>query len=557
MRGRLLTLTLATFSTLVASLGAQAPTASPEPRLREVARATGYGGNVRQVVISPSGSRMVSIGEEGDLLEWDLLARTLLRRIASHGRYVTAIALHPTEPWLVFCASPLGDFAGSVWRVALDTGAESELWPTYARDLQFAANGNTLVADFRDGDKWRREAFRSDSLATGPIPVTPPAVDREPPSSETSSRVQSQGTTIERLGPDPAQFDLADRLDSLIGRVTLAADGTMVASDQQGQLHVMGRTAADVATLSGHQGPVHELEFSADSCFLAMTGLGGARIVDIAGRTVEEFAGSCIVRRGPDGADFWRLTYHQLRRWNAVTRAESAPPVRWQEPQVAVLRPGSRTLLVQKELGAAQVSLWTQAPAAFPDGSWFANSNRHGARAVRWVGGAFQRLENESQGSLAVALLPIGDRGTLFLTARPLTTGTPGSGALRRYDTRGATREVATFDAHPRWLVPVGDGEHVFVGTGRTVHRVALDGLAVEDEMAFPKPILQMAAFGEERMLASTGDELLLLHHRTLARIKALQWPTGIAGIDVFAVAPDLRHVAIARGSDVRMLAID
>jgi hypothetical protein len=50
---------------------------------------------------------------------------------------------------------------------------------------------------------------------------------------------------------------------------------------------------------------------------------------------------------------------------------------------------------------------------------------------------------------------------------------------------------------------------------------------------------------------------LQLLAARNLEVLQTLSLPAELDGVDVFGLAPDRRHIAVARGADVRILAIE
>lgn len=532
------------------SLAAQAEL----PKMRELVRTRAYGGKFEQLFVSPDSRRLLTTGEEGDLILWDLPKRVPLRRVEPRGRFAIAVALHPTEPWAVFTASTGKDFTGAVFCVDFETGATRELWPRYARTLRFLGEGTALRAEFHDGHGWSMETFASPSLrgSDAPraidVPTEPTPLDPAPP------LIRPNLKTVTTQGAPQRTFDFSDRTEGKLGRCMIAPDGTPIAADSQGQLHVLGDKAADCVTLAGHLGPVHALAFSPDGCFLAISGLGAVRIVDRAGHEVAVFSGSRVVRPGPEGADFWILSPHRLERWNAATRAPCAEPLTWAEPRVRMLRSGSRTCYAEPGENWRR-SLHTLAPMAWlNEQDWVARTGALGDDPMLRVAGEWRPLGDAS--AVTDLLQPLAAGGALLMTLNRDPHGR-GRSTLRRYDSAGLAQQVALLSGASTWMALAGDDEHVFVGGGWSVFRLRIETLVQVDEVPRKPSILRMEPFGSGRLLASDGLSLHLLHNRTLAPLHTLVLPKDLDAIDTFTVARNLKHVAVSRGSDVRILVVE
>jgi hypothetical protein len=538
----------------LAPLGCDLAAQEVLPKLRELARTEAYGGRFEQLFVSPDSRRLLTTGEEGDLILWDLPKRVPLRRVEPKARYVIAVALHPTEPWAVFTASSGEALTGAVWRVDFDTGATRELWPRYARNLRFLATGTALRAEFREGHGWAVETFASPSLRGADTPLPIEAPPEASPTDPVPPIVRPILKTMTNQGPPQRTFDFSDRTEGMLGRCMIAPDGTPIAADSQGQLHVLGDKAADCVTLAGHLGPVHALAFSPDGCFLAISGLGAVRIVDRAGHEVANFRGSHVVRPGPEGADFWMLSPHRLERWNAATRATCAEPITWKEPRIRMLRSGSRTCFAEPGEKRHR-SLNTLAPMAWiNDQDWVVRTGPLGADPMLRIAGEWKPLGDAS--AVTDVLQPLAAGGALLMTLNHDPHGR-GRSALRRYDSAGNLQQVALLSGASTWMALAGDGKHVFVGGGWSVLRLNLETLVQVNEVPRKPSILRMEPFGADRMIATDGLSLQLLHNQTLAALHTLALPKDLDAIDTFTVAPNLRHVAVARGSDVRILVIE
>lgn len=128
--------------------------AQDPPMLVEQARFTNHGGEVERCLFSADSKRMLSLGrDECDLVWWDLPTGKPLTRIPPFGKNVSAIALHPDQPWAVVGICDGWD--GEVRFVDLATGAHRLLWPGYARSLAFDRTGKRLAAVMRFAPKRR------------------------------------------------------------------------------------------------------------------------------------------------------------------------------------------------------------------------------------------------------------------------------------------------------------------------------------------------------------------------------------------------------------------
>jgi hypothetical protein len=170
----------------------------------------------------------------------------------------------------------------------------------------------------------------------------------------------------------------------------------------------------------------------------------------------------------------------------------------------------------------------------------------------------FEALSTRGDGGEPVSFLSAPDGKVLCATGTDVlgkAIGEP-SCTVEARDREG--RSVAFWRCHstPVWLAIAGDV--VLVGTiDGTVHRLRGSDLGAIDAQTFRPPLLQLAAFDRDSLLATNGPSLQLLDATSLAVVQTLPLPADFDGIDAFALAPDRRHVALARGSEVRILAVE
>ncbi|MCU0862952.1 MAG: hypothetical protein MUC36_04090 [Planctomycetes bacterium] len=590
---------------LSAIVTAQAPAAI---ELREVARTTAFGGTVARIVVAADETRFLGVGEFGDILWWDLGRRELLRRFEPVARYITAVAIHPSGAWAAVAASAGDEGPHPLFAFDLANGDVRQILTGRVGHLAFSTSGEALGvlemrlsdghyqqrvatyvnATLRDGDavpprsrtEWERWAnlrvhFPGQGGDALGVPFGPRNGEFGAPcvSHRGVARGECKAALLRRLAPEPASWSLAPHLDTRLERAAITDAGTMLAADLQGQLFVQGSAAADFALRSSHRGETHALTFSPDGRFLAVQGLGAVRFVDLGGTEVRLLEGTHLVQPGADGADFWILGRKELCLWNASTGRELGERRRWQSPALPLLRTNERSpfrvrpfhargLALRGESLYGPCSEWTLHSFLVVDGQpWVSGSAGGGgdARPMRLVAGQqFEALSTRGDGGEPVSFLSAPEGKVLFATGTDVMREVMGepSCAVEAQDREG--RSVALWRCHsaPVWLALAGDV--VLVGTiDGTVHRLRGSDLGAIDAQTFTPPLLQLAAFDRDDLLATNGPSLQLLDATSLEVVQTLPLPAGFDGIDVFALAPDRRHVALARGSDVRILAIE
>lgn len=579
--------------------------AAPPIELREVARTVAMGGDIRRIVVAADETRFLTVGELGDILWWDLGKRELLRRVEPFGRYVSAVAIHPTEPWAVVAASSAGEAERAVFALDLANGDVRKILELEVDHLAFSPGGESLgvlelkllgerrfgmfeqrVLTFASQDlrgasgaepkgstvwePWSRKLvhFPTPDGQAVALPYGSGKSDQSGLGSSCQSyrgtaRGEGRWTRLQRFVPEPATYSLASQVDSWIELTAITDSGTLLAADYQGQLFVQGLAADDLTVRSGHRGEAHALTFSPDGKFVAVQGLGAVRFVGLDGREVAFLHGTHLVRPGPDGADFWILGRHELRLWNAKTNRVVGEPLRWPQPTLPLLRSNelwSRIALLGGPVYGPQ-NLWTLAAFVVVDGQPWAGSLAKGLRSAepvrRTANGQFERLPDAGDRGDAAAFLVASDGNVVSAAGRRADELIrASSGSVRIYARDGGAVALRRFQSAPLWLAVAGDV--VLLGTSDgVVHRLLGSDLEEIDRRTFTPRLRQLVAFDGERLLASSGPSLQLLAARNLEVLQPLPLPAELDGVDVFGLAPDRRHLAVARGADVRILAIE
>lgn len=571
--------------------------------LRDVGRTVALGGDVRRIVVAADETRFLTVGELADLLWWDLGKREVLRRFEPILRDIGAVAVHPTEPWAVVAASSAGEAERAVFALDLANGDVRKILELEVDHLAFSPGGESLgvlemkllgerrfgmfeqraltfaskdlrgasAAEPRASTAWepwsrKRAHFPTPDGQAEAVPYGPRNGDFGQPcqSHRGTARGHGKWTRLQRFVPEPATYSLASQVDNWIDLTAITDTGTLLAADAQGQLFVQGLAADDLTVRSGHRGEAHALTFSPDGKFVAVQGLGAVRFVGLDGREVGFLHGTHLVRPGTDGADFWILGRHELRLWNAKANRVVGEPQRWPQPTLPLLRRNElsrRPDLLGRPVYGPQ-NLWTLAPFVMVDGQPWAASSAKGLRSAepvrRTADGQFERLPDQGDlGEQAAFLIApdgnvvaaAGRRGNFEMFQKP-------HGTVRIYARDGSAVAVRRFQSAPLWLAVAGDV--VLLGTSAgDVHRLRGRDLEEIDRRTFSPPLRQLVAFDGDRLLVSSGPSLQLLGLRSLEVLQTLSLPADLDGVDVFGLAPDRRHLAVARGADVRILAIE
>lgn len=137
---------------LAATIGVAA-TLSVSETWESVRLSDGHTAAVRQAVFSPDGKRLVSCGEDHQVIVWDFARRERLATLTDHEDIVIGVAFSPDGKWL---ASASRDGAVIVWDAATLEKAFVLREPILdLRKLAFSTDGKFLVAMGTGGVSWR------------------------------------------------------------------------------------------------------------------------------------------------------------------------------------------------------------------------------------------------------------------------------------------------------------------------------------------------------------------------------------------------------------------
>jgi serine/threonine protein kinase len=133
----------------------------------------GHTAAVRRAVFSPDGTKLVSVGEDKQVIVWDFAKRERLATFTDHQDWVTTVAFSPNGKWFATASS---DGTVIVWDAA--RLAKAAVLPGrhgVVRTIAFAADGRTLVTPTDDDRKniwevgsWRKlREVRTDGFQQG------------------------------------------------------------------------------------------------------------------------------------------------------------------------------------------------------------------------------------------------------------------------------------------------------------------------------------------------------------------------------------------------------
>lgn len=374
---------------LAAPLAAQ----QPEP-LELVAQTQALGGEIQRCVFDSKGERMLTIGDRSDLVYWDLNAAKAVSRHELPTEFVTALALHPTEPW-AYVAITTGDFEGGSQHVLdLDSGQWRELGRRYVQAAAFDPAGDRLGVVVRGtaavdvevfaataldepimtrqvaGWAWQHTFFTADAaeivitdlrhansskghvripldggpLQTGEAAVVAFAADGQPipyggRRDKWSAASDGSGiawTSNKRVFHRPAgatadiEWDMRPYMDAWLQRLWVAPRGLVLVADVQDQLHLLGPEPGRRRLVAAHCGGVAGLTWSPDGKYLAIQSMGALRIVDRSGAVVVERVGTHGVVAGDSGSEFTLVDREGISRWNVAVGRQIGDTVKFQ-----------------------------------------------------------------------------------------------------------------------------------------------------------------------------------------------------------------------------------
>lgn len=572
-------------------------------RLTEVARAECRGGAFFGASIAADSTRMLTIGEGGVAILWDLVRAEERKRFAALDG-ATAVCMHPNDPWALVFA---GDRPPHAHRLDFGTGNYTKLWDEPVNRAAFDAAGARVAVVFTDPNRGSRLAVYPEAALRASRPPPPDFVrefPREWPdrvffhprddvvflgSHGTVLRVHFRGGTTTNANPELRGF-LADgtevvktrdrdcptatgmhwlagygqlqrggiecaawTIDAPYGTSALATDGTVVAPDERGLLHLLGPDPERRRSVRGQQGPALQLCFDASGRHLAVVGGCMLTLLDVANGTTTRVDGSFAVHASTSPGEFVVLdgrtlaTIRAADHWGrtpiATLPANTAATTFERTRDEAVVRPfqwiPKRRRLWLGDVGSSQ-------PACFMAG-------RFAALSLPFAADAYSQ-----QRGLALGAGRDGD--TLLATTTPrLWCGTGLDryrwwSTLRTFDNTGHLRRSLALPNVIDWMATSPSGATVAVPApdGRVAIYAADDLHPIHDVDLGYGPIVALQFVDERTALASNGVTLL---HVRIAAGAARAIPVALPGpITRLCLSPDRRLVAIACGSDVRVL---
>jgi hypothetical protein len=323
-------------------------------------------------------------------------------------------------------------------------------------------------------------------------------------------------------------------------------------------VRIAGAAHSDCVDAAVHAGPPQELSFTGDGNQLAIASLGAMQIVDVAGNEVIRLEGPHLVRPGAEADEFWVLTEHTMVRWSASRRARVGATVAWPGRSLRLVDDTAGTSPHLRPVLVRDGQPWTSEAARLPDGSFrkveFAlplpPTPPTGPEAYAFLGDPEHDVAFVAANDRAPPLLLTSVDGRSKFTASRAT--------LRRLGDAGATTHHVRFMDATRWLLLADDGTRAIVGLADgTVQSFATTDLTLLATGKVEPPLRHAIRFGPRHLLGTDGEKLLRLDATTFAVAGESPLPRGLSGIDRLASTADGRRVAIARGSEVRILQVE
>jgi WD40 repeat protein len=355
------------------------------------------GGTIVAASFNATGSRVLTAGEEGDLILWDAPAGRELHRYPAFATRAQVLRMHPRDPWALVITGRGKDRAVHV--LDLGSGRRRLLWQRDVCDVAFDSTGTKVAmlvddekkyplqellvyrdsallagdarADFSQSTRGARlvlfapepglvvlidryeghqrlsltfgYSYRSAGEILGFLPSGEPVLAdhdiREPMQVCGPWSAQWPRDELVRRGPVPCRWRLPDR-GTWHQLLAVASNGMVAVADGKGALFLFGPEIGAEKELSGHLGQPLQLVFSGDSETLAMAGRRDVTFVGSQSGLTHSLSWPCSVQAmGRSG--FHLLREHTLLSYDAPTQAVGPPQLTWAEP------------------GAASLSLWS------------------------------------------------------------------------------------------------------------------------------------------------------------------------------------------------------
>lgn len=506
------------------------------PSLQEIARASLMHGGCAQVLFDRDQSHMLSAGAFGDLLWWDLKTQKPLRHLLRPSKpgthpYLMRLQLHPSTPqatatWTTM-ADPFGDGAveHNCYEVDLTTG--------------------TMVATSLS----EKPAERHRDLLLNNSPNGAHSVWCE--------GMQATGTIVRMTGE---RYDFAAQLGVGIRHLEIANDGTILAIDTVGQLHYQGMAAADYTLMAPHLGAAHRLVFSPDGSHVAVSGLTGMCIIDLHGKVKLSLTGTHLAEPGNDGAEFWLVSPRRAWRWNATVGREIGQPLTFPGQPLRLLRPSTEGPWASAVRGVGlQASTRLATAGIVAHQPWIANASSP-MRLLRWQKNGFAADAKQPYLGIApvcIRQLPASDL-VLLASMGNFDGNLPGGSQTLIFllDEHGTPKHKCTHASSMLWVAADLQSECIWVSTTRELTCLHSATLAVRSSQPLETTWIDAVMWRNGLLLATDGKELQIVDPNAQQVQQRLSLPKDLTRIDVLAMSPTGKHIAVADDFDVRILAL-
>jgi len=558
-----------------------------QPRApKQVGQARALGGDVQHIWIAGDQRHALTQGEHGDFIWWDLRERRPVQHLASRSPAVIPL-LHPTLPLLILGRSNgLHNDPVDIEIVDLQTGSSTpwlrrELWAMcldhQGRRLAVRSNKRAWIYELDPSapDKTPEVEFELEPeygnwiefevdgrlrMATRPAPSR---IDRKAQirSADGRHKLRTKRHENATLVRDGVELTFACEETSLMA-AAVSDQGTVLASDLQGQLHFVAVDEPRATVRARHEGTPQRLTFSPDGKFVAIQTLGAVRIVDLSGQVVFDHEGSAGICAGADGSEFWLFTRKRCWRYHAASAQVLGDILTTASPTSVITdRPHTDYSLWSLVRRSTSIPTPLTLMAGEP-----VRARDNGNYLTRWNGNGFDDLPGGTQGSV-VGLAPLPD-GTLALVTGSFDAADGSYNArLTMLTQNGTARQQREVNALPGWCATDETGSTIWVGDEGLVH--VFDAADIDKGHAFESTSITGTYWKHGQLLVSNAHQYLVkgikrvgVKPGTLQLIDGrtgelrTEWPVpeGMNGAYCIGVSPDRSHIAIADGADVRIL---
>lgn len=553
------------------------PCCAAQQKLAEISRTHAMGGTSYRLRLSPNQRHAVSAGNRGGLVIWDLQEHCPSHHIAAAG--VSALAMHPSAATaFVSWQEPGGD--RGVFELNLETGAATKLLPMTANVLGVDEDGEHLATAIVEEKRQRFATYRLADLRAkeiGPIAeqgwhphgfAYPDYLTIRTDGTVTSGRSRVFGVPWRSSRSADGSITVARdksgavivgernygfRLARTINQLVVSNGGALLAIDDRGQC--LMQAAAGRRVFAPHRGEADRMVFSPDGTHLAIMSLGAVRIVDLAGNDKLLLAGTHIVTPGKDGAEFWLASDKSAWRWNAATRSRVGQPIVWAGKDVALVRQtfrpfhapfGRRPPFRFERLGCITFldkQVWLQCGREWGQ-RWFVRQTEN-----RWI------EERSYLTRVSVKPLPGGEDNLVLSMRRVFRLDSCYPEIfMQRFSKDGERLASWRGNGVAIWSAVNDAGTKAWVGSEYSLRGVGLERLETTVKHEDPPPWIDAIAWHDDTLLVTDGKQVEVVDPMTLTRERQLSLPEDLAKVDLIAASPDRSHLAIATGTEVRIL---